>query len=299
MFFAACGGDDFNGNGTGSGGAAGSGGASGSGGTAGGAGSAGTSGASGGAGTPTDGGAGSSSDGSAPAPLMVVHSSPLVESGAENSSTLTLTVAPHAGNAIIVGITCQDDFEVAGNGDCQLADGDVRDNQSNTYTRLVRSPPIQSSAQAARGYIFIAEGIGQPSGSFEITVDPGGPGSQQSWIVWGAIEVSGLAAASSMDAWDSTLVAQESPTMVGVTTTQANTIAVGVFSARSSDANMNIATEAAWTTHQVNQLGDGPPAHSMVSRIFANQGQVSHTWTHDTATRGATGILAAFKGATP
>ncbi|MEZ4222057.1 MAG: hypothetical protein R3B13_14075 [Polyangiaceae bacterium] len=192
VFLAACGGDDFNGNGTGSGGAAGSGGASGSGGTGGGAGSAGTSGASGGAGTPTDGGAGSSSDGSAPAPLMVVQSSPLVESSAEEVSTLTFATAPHAGNAIIVGVTCQSDFVVGGIGDCQLADGNVSDNQNNTYTRIVRSLPIQSSAWAKRGHIFIAESIGQPSGSScDRHRDPAGPSSMQQTISWGAIEVSG------------------------------------------------------------------------------------------------------------
>ncbi|MEZ4222058.1 MAG: hypothetical protein R3B13_14080 [Polyangiaceae bacterium] len=86
--------------------------------------------------------------------------------------------------------------------------------------------------------------------------------------------------------------------MIGVTTHQANTIAVG-FSARSNDPNMNITVEAGWTAHQTNQNGDGPPAHSMVSRILTSQGQVSHTWTHDAPSRGATGILAAFKGATP
>lgn len=297
------------------GGTGGSSGSSGAGGSSGAAGSGdGSAGAPSGGGTSGDSGVDSSvdaatdsggdADGGGGPPIAVVQITPTALSTAA-VPTLTLQATPVAGNSIIVGITCISDHL----GDCIIGTSGVTDNQGNSYTRALQGESIKSSAQGARGYIFIAQNIGATSGSFVISVDPDGTTAGQS-LAWGAIEVSGLAAPPSLDASDiglasgggtcdaqctvSTTVTSDTPT------TQANELAIGVLSVRSNDTNILIAPESTWTSHHVHQNNaSGPPGHSMISKILNTTGTVSHTWTHHLPTRGAAGILATFKGVTP
>jgi hypothetical protein len=63
---------------------------------------------------------------------------------------------------------------------------------------------------------------------------------------------------------------------------------------------MLITPESTWTQHHVHQnAASGIPGHSMITQILTTTGIVTHTWTHDPPTRGVTGILATFRGATP
>jgi hypothetical protein len=203
-----------------------------------------------------------------------------------------------------VGITCLSTADGNTNGDCILDPGGVSDNQGNVYTRIVQGQPILSSEQGARAYIFIAENIGAPSGSFVISVDPNGtlpPETQM--VVFGAIEVAGLAAPPSVDASGISLVGDTAATSTtGVTdlpTLQANELAMGVLSMRSEDTNMLITPEAGWTSHHVNQNGAGlnPPGHSMISLVTTSTGQVSHMWSHNPPSRGVATVIATFRGA--
>lgn len=278
------------------GGAGGSGGASGS--SAGSAGTAGVAGLAGASGAGGDAGVDASPDGSGGSTaITIVQASPTHPTD-DDVPTLTLLSAPSAGNAIIVGITCQSDHQ----GDCIIPIGGVTDNQGNLYTRIVQSEPIPSSSQAARGYIFIAEDIGAPSGDFVISVDPDGTAALQS-VVWGAIEVAGLGASPSLDAWGISLPSGGTPTSTSVSTdvptTQANELAVAVLSMRSEDTNMLITPEGTWVSHHSNQNGAGsnPPGHSMISKVLDAPGVVSHTWTHDVPTRGTAAVVATFRGA--
>ena len=296
LLHAGCGGSEFASQGSdgatsGSGGA--SGGATGSGGSAAGGTSGGSSGAGAGGGAGAD--AGDDSSGGAP-PLAVVRASDTMLSTAD-IPTLTFEPAPRAGNSIIVGVTCISDYL----SDCTISTGGVTDNHGNSYTRAVQSEPIRSSAQAARGYIFIAQNVVVASGPFVISVDPEGTTTLQA-VAWGAIEVSGLAAPPSLDAWGITVAGGSDPTSTTAATDRAtaqpNELAVAMLSMRSSDTNMLITPESSWVSHHIHQNNaSGPPGHSMVSRLLSSTAIVSHSWTHDAPTRGVAAIIATFAGA--
>jgi len=118
-------------------------------------------------------------------------------------------------------------------------------------------------------------------------------------VTWGAIEVSGLATAQSLDQTGTKGVEANTSTTVTTTasTTQANELAVAVLTDRTNDTDAAIVPEMGWTQHHINQ--DITPAmpHSMVSLVLSATGVVSHTWTHDVPTRGTTAVIATFKGA--
>jgi hypothetical protein len=319
LLYSGCGGSEFDGEGSGA--AGGTGGASGGAGGSGGAGSGGVSGQAGSGGTAGDtgsggntagatsvggasgggsgGGAGADagSDASGGAqPLAVVRASDTMLS-MEDVPTLTLEPAPSAGNSIIVGVTCISDHLA----DCIVSTGGVTDSHGNSYTRAVQSEPIRSSAQAARGYLFIAQNVVAASGPLVISVDPDGTTTQQA-VAWGAIEVSGLSAPPSLDAWGISLAGGSDPTSTTAVTDRAtaapNELAVALLSMRSSDTNMLITPESSWVSHHVNQNNaSGPPGHSMVSRLLSSTGTVSHSWSHDAPSRGAAAIIATFVGA--
>jgi hypothetical protein len=210
---------------------------------------------------------------------------------------LSFSAPPHAGNTIIVGVTCISDYM----GDCIIPAGGVTDTSSNTYTRAVQGEPLLSSAQGARAYIFFAENIAVTSSSFTISVAPDG-GSALQQVAWGAIEVSGLAPSGSLDATGASLSGASTSTTVStdLETTQANELAIGVLSMRSTDTNLLITPEESWTSHHVNQNNSsGPPGHSMISQLLTATGIVTHTWTHDEPSRSAAGIIATFRGVLP
>jgi hypothetical protein len=250
-------------------------------------------------------GEGGSGGSVAPGRITIVNESEMVETTTLDVPTLTVTPTPSAGNAIIVGITCMSTADGNTLGDCILPDpGGVTDNQGNVYTRVVQGEPLLSSEQGARSYIFIAENIGAPAGAFVISVDPNGtvPPELQ-MMVFGAIEVAGLAAPPSFDVYGISLVGGTGDTSTNTTTdlptAQANELAIGVLSMRSDDTNMLITPEAGWTAHQSNQNGaEGhPPGHAMASFVTTSVAQVSHTWTHDPPTRNVAGVIATFRGA--
>lgn len=288
---AACSGSEFTSDG--SGGAAGSGGADAGGGNGGGAGSGGASGAGASAG---GGASGSSGAGGTPA-IIVVQSTPIELDNASDVYALTLTTPPTAGNAIIVGITCFSEVD-----NCTIPDGGVADNQGNGYALVQQGASVVSSTtHGARPYLFIAENIGVPSGPFVITADPNGsaPANYQH-IAWGAIEVAGLATAPSLDQTGGTPVGSNASTTVSTDAAilQGNELAVAVLTDRTNDNDANIVPETGWTQHHVNQDGQSTALpHSMVSRVIPAAGVVSHTWTHDEPTRGASAIIATFRGA--
>jgi len=264
------------------------------------AGSGGTAGAAGGDAS-VDGDA---STDAGPGPITIVQASPLkLTMSPTQASDITLSTAPQAGNAIIVGVTCISDHGVdtdAGmNGDCLLSAGTVTDNQSNTYTQVVQGSPIKSSQQAARGYIFVAQPIAAPSGAFTITVDPEGTSTVQG-IAWGVIEVAGLSAAPSLDVTGYSAAASGTSTTAATfqPTTQANELAVAVLSIRHNDVNAGIVPDSSWKSHHLHQDSvNGPPAHSLVSKVLSATGTASHAWNHVQPSRGAAGVIATFKGA--
>jgi hypothetical protein len=134
-----------------------------------------------------------------------------------------------------------------------------------------------------------------------ISVDPDGTTLLQA-LAWGAIEVAGLAASPSLDAWGIGVAGGSDPVSTSVATdratTQANELAVAVLSMRSADTNMLITPESSWVSHHIHQNNaSGPPGHSMISKVLDATGIVSHTWMHDAPTRGVAAIIATFKGA--
>jgi hypothetical protein len=239
--------------------------------------------------------AGTDSSGGA-TPITVVRASDTMLS-TDEIPTLTFDPPPRAGNAIIVGVTCISDYL----GDCTVPSGVVTDNHANTYVRVVQGEPIRSSAQAARGYIFIAQDVVATNIPLVISVNPDGTTVLQA-VAWGAIEVSGLAPAPSLDAWGVSLAGGTDPNSTVVTTdrptTQPNELAVAVLSMRSADTNLLITPETSWVEHHVNQNNaSGPPGHSMVSKVLSSTGIVSHAWSHDVPSRGVAAVIATFVGA--
>jgi len=304
----ACGGSEF--ETTGTGGAAGGGGSSATGGTTSGGGTAGTGGTTSGGGTAgtggttsgggtagTGGSAGAAGSGGSTGSITVVQATPIAIDTVADVPTITLGALPSAGNAIIVGISCFSEVD-----NCTIPAGGVTDNQGNTYSLAKEGASVTSSTtHGARPYLFIAEAIAAPSGSFVISVDPNGSQLNNQMVTWGAIEVSGLAAAPSLDQTGSTSVEANTSTTVSTAapTVQANELAVAVLTDRTNDTDAMIAPQAGWTQHHVNQ--DITPAmpHSMVSTVLSVAAVASHTWTHDLPTRGTVSVIATFKGASP
>src|SRR5262245_8975633 len=84
--------------------------------------------------------------------------------------TVSFQVPPVAGNAVIVGMTCFSEVD-----NCVVPPSGVTDNQNNTYVRVIEGDSIVSSnTHGSRGYIFIAENIRAPNGTFTIAVNPNG-----------------------------------------------------------------------------------------------------------------------------
>lgn len=236
-----------------------------------------------------------------PVPIEIVQAT-TAQAVANVDPSTTFNVAPRAGNAVIVALTCFSDID-----NCTVPPGGVTDNQGNTYIRVVEGASIISQpTHGSRGYIFIAESIRAPTGIFTVTVNPNGaPATNFQTFAWGLIEVAGLAASNSVDRTGTTPSACcNTSTMVTTSqpTTLANELAVAVHSARTNapaDTSFGYAIQEGWTQHHVNN----DPAHvasqhSMVTRILAQTGSVNHTWTHDAPTRGTSAIIATFKGRT-
>jgi hypothetical protein len=239
----------------------------------------------------------SGTGGGVQAPIAIVRATQTKISPVENAPTLTWSTVPAAGNAIIVGITCFSDID-----NCTIPPGGVTDNHGNVYQLAVEGSSIISQpTHGARGYIFIAENIATAGNSFIIKVDPNGsvPPNVQN-MVWGAIEVSGLAS-NSLDQIGQFPATGGAITSTTVKTTDAtdhaNELAVAVHSMRSSDVDVAYTHEPQWTQHHVNANGEGGVnPHSMVSRRLSQTGVASHTWGHDAPTRGVSAVIATFRG---
>lgn len=229
-------------------------------------------------------------------PIVVVRESRISIVG-NSDATLTLSMTPSAGNALIVGITCFTEVD-----NCVIEEGGVTDNQNNLYRLVVEGSSIVSSdTHGSRGYLFIAENIPEPMGTVTITVDPlGEPDMSFQNFAWGVLEVSGLLPVDSVDqtgafpntcCFTSTTVSTDGPTV------QANELAVAVHTARSNDNDFNYGHDSEWTEHHLNNDGVSLASqHSLVSRVLSEPGLVSHTWTHDEPTRGVSAIIATFRG---
>jgi hypothetical protein len=263
----------------------------------GGSGGSGAAGAIGGTGSDTGGMGGMGGEGDEPVevgPINVVQASETMLS-TEGVPTLTFDLAPQAGSAIIVGVSCISNYE----GDCTIPEGAVTDSAGNTYSRAVQGEALLSSEQGARAYIFIAENIAASNAEFELSVAPDGA-SELQMVAWGAIEVVGLAASASFDASGISFAGTDVSTTVttDLPTSDANSLAIAVLTVRSNDTNILITPEESWTAHHVHQNNySGPPGHSLVSQVLTETGIVTHTWTHNAPTRGAAGVIATFRGA--
>jgi hypothetical protein len=214
--------------------------------------------------------------------------------------SITFNAVPRTGNAIIVAMTCFSDID-----NCSVPPGGVTDNQNNTYLRVVEGSSIISQpTHGSRGYIFIAESIGTPTGNLTVTVNPNGsPTTNFQTFAWGLIEVAGLVTSNSVDRTGTTAAACCNPSTAVTTaqpTTLANELAVAVHSARTNtpgDPSFGYVSQAGWTQHHVNNdPANAASQHSMVTSILTQTGSASHSWQHDAPTRGTSAIIATFKG---
>lgn len=249
-------------------------------------------------GTPGEGGAGGSGGTPSPPPSIEIVQTSRTSVVGNSDPSLTLAATPAAGNALLVGVTCFSDVD-----NCIIPPGGVTDNQGNQYALVLEGPSIVSSdTHGSRGYLFIAENIPTPTGPVTITVNPNGtPPENVQNFAWGVLEVSGLAD----DSVDQTGTFPNSCCFTSTTvetdgsTAQPNELAVAVHTARSNDNDFNYGHEPTWTERHVNNDGLSLASqHSLVTRVLSETGVVRHTWTHDETSRGASAIIATFRGAT-
>lgn len=238
---------------------------------------------------------GSPADGGGPRISIVQATSTQIVGNVD--PTLSLQTPPAVGNAVIVGITCFSDID-----NCTIPPTGVTDNQNNTWLRVIEGNSIISSnTHGSRGYIFVAESIGPTSGAFTIRVNPNGdPPTNVQNFAWGAIEVAGLAPSGTLDrtgATPATCCNTSTTVSTSGATTVANELAVAVHTARSNDGDVAYGIDPSWTQQHVNVNGVSTASpHSMVTRVLGATGIVSHTWTHHAPTRGASAVIATFKG---
>jgi hypothetical protein len=268
-------------------------------------GTSGTSGTAGAAGSVSPGAAGAGEagapSGGAPAqpPGIVIEQASRTSVVGNVDPSITLSTAPRAGNALIVGVSCFSEVD-----NCLIPDGGVSDNQGNSYELVIEGGSIVSSeTHGTRPYLFMAENIGEPSGDFVISVDANGaPADNYQNFAWGVLEVSGLAPdpVDRTGAFPNSCCEPSTTVATDAATRQPNELAVAVHSARSNDNDFNYLPEAGWQQQHVNDDGLSQASqHSLVSRILTEPGVVSHTWTHDEPTRGVVAVIATFRGASP
>ncbi len=235
----------------------------------------------------------------APTGISVVQTSPIMITGFSTKVDPTLALATHPapGNAVIVGITCFSEVD-----NCTIPTTGVTDSKGNTWLRVIEGVSIESSTtHGARGYIFIAPNIAPGTGTFTITVNPNGvAGVTPQSLAWGAIEVAGLVTTDPVDRTGLTIASCCSTSTTVLTTGAtrfANELAVAVHTERTNDADVGYVVETGWTQRHVNSNGVSVAnPHSMVTKVLTGLSVVSHTWGHDAPTRGASAIIATFKG---
>jgi hypothetical protein len=175
----------------------------------------------------------------------------------------------------------------------------VTDNQGNTYRQVVEGASITSSGtHGTRGYFYVAENIGAPTGTFEIRVDPmGAPDANVQFFSWGALEVRGLAPNGAVDATGKTDVATGTSTVVTTSSPTARPVelALALHYARTQEP-MNYVNDPSWSVVWSSGIPMNSDPMSLVMRMTTATGPVSHTWQHLTPGRGGAAIVATFKG---
>lgn len=211
-----------------------------------------------------------------------------------SSSTITFEELPQAGSTIIVTISLYNN--TGGAADRLPASGAVTDNQGNTYVRVV----AENSAIYTTAYIYAAYNIPAPSGTFTLTLTP----TYQSIVDWNALEVSGLAASSTVDRTgtathgccsDTTTV-----TNSGGATSQANELAIAVHTITDNPDDIQQVHDSSWTQFYLDNQSSNVAASHLYKLLTTTQ-TVSHTWTYDSSNPGAgqraSAAIATFRGA--
>jgi hypothetical protein len=200
--------------------------------------------------------------------------------GGVTSISFSFTGTPTVGNAIIVAIEC-------GGGTVSS----VTDNQGNTYSSKLQSTLTGGPWQAA---IYECPNVTTSSGTFTITVNFSGA----TWGAGGAIEVSGLDTAGTLDKTGSVNTATNS-TAPSVTASAANTntddLVVAVFSsATGSGTNTITGPNTGYTS--IFSHGDGNLSNSGAGgyKILSAGETSSAAWTQNQSS-GYAAVIATFK----
>lgn len=178
---------------------------------------------------------------------------------------------PASGNMVAVGITNYNDGGVAG----AVAEGEVTDNQSNTYLRAVQSTAASGDHTAA--CIHYDAVIGSPSGTFTITIDP--PGTN--YLVAVGIEYTGLLDSTPLDKTQTNNGTSTTPTS-GTTAAlaSADQIVIAVCAIGGTDTTAGIDTPATtgYTNRCVEQDANTYGGHSTDDKEVAATTAVSAAW---------------------
>lgn len=171
----------------------------------------------------------------------------------------------------------------------------VTDNQSNTYTEDKEKVTGGGSGGIQ---IYSDIDIGTPSGTFTITVDP--TQASSNYMVWLAVEFSGVADSAAVDLSESTSSATGDAALTTAgTTAQADELVLALAGVSNDDPNVNLTNPTTGYT----ELGAYQNSNAILGfhasyKIVSATGTQSATWTHDnTSQDGWAAIICTYKAA--
>lgn len=219
------------------------------------------------------------------------HAAVAVKPDTGGASTCSFGSLPTGGNAVFIPIcgkhTPSGAFQVAS----------VTDNQGNSYSLMASSLTGNVSTGLVRVLLYGNTNIGNPSGTFTITVSP--QASSNNFYVFGALEYSDVQDSGALDvtATNGTVSPTDASVGPSAATAQANELVIAA-TALQADADSNVglaAPSAGYTQRFVEQDAAALVGCQVADKIVAATGTQSAAWSHDAADTAS--ILATFRQA--
>lgn len=207
------------------------------------------------------------------------------------ASTCSFGSLPTGGNAVIVPIcgrhTPSGSFQVAS----------VTDNQGNSYSLMASSLTGNVSTGLVRVLLYGNTNIGNPSGTFTITVSP--QASSNNFYVFGGLEYSDVQDSGALEvtATNGTVSPTDASVTTATPTTKADELVIAA-TALQADADSNVGLSApatGYTQRFVEQDAASLVGCEVADKIVSATGLQSATWSHDAADTAS--LIATFREA--
>jgi hypothetical protein len=219
------------------------------------------------------------------------HAAVAVKPDTGGSSTCSFSALPTGGNAVLVPIcgrhTPSTAFQV----------GSVTDNQGNTYSLIASSLTGNVSTGLVRVLLYGNTNIGNPSGTYTITVAP--QASSNNFYVFGGLEYSDVQDSGALDVTATNGTVSPTDATVGPSsaTAQADELVIAA-TALQADADSNVGLSApstGYTQRYAEQDAASIVGCEVADKIVAATGTQSATWSHDAADTAS--LIATFRQA--